>query len=818
MKNLLLIILCIGTSVLYSVDYYEDRPIARIDLFLETKDPDVTIDEKAIRSKMQTKTGDPFSQLLFDGDLKMLSQDYFRILHDEKIVDGKVYITLRLWPNPTIRQIQFVGNNKLKSTKLQSELEVSSGEVFNRKDFNERFNHLKEFYVKQGFFEAQLIYVVNPVEGKNQVDIEIDVIEGKSGNIQRVILQGFTEQERNTVYQMMATRKYNFLTSWLTGAGFYEEDRIQHDRMVILTYLHNQGYADARVNMEIKDDPVTGEILVVITADKGKIYRFGKITFEGNSLLKDEEIQELLFLNEEAPYSPENLHNAIQNIKDLYGKHGYIDANIDYDTELLLDEPRYNVHLQINEGEKFSIGMIHIIGNETTMPNVILRESLLVPGETFDTRKLKATQQRLENIGYFKNVNVYAVRTVDDDLFGPGYRDVYIEVEEGSTGSINLSIGANSTDSVFGTLELSEKNFYLGGFGKIGRKGLSALRGGGEYFSAKAQLGDKQQNYVLAWMNPYFRDSYWRIGTNLSYQTERIRSDDIKSIVYGAEFFASYPLSMYLTFGSRYRLKHTNTNPNSSVDEIKDPNQGGLTIVSTGEIEENNDGLLSGVGLWIGYDSTDRIYKPFRGIRSQLTADVVGIGGQFHFFKTNFVNTAYFPITRMSTFKTRADIGFIIPFERVDNLETSDFIQNGMVLPNTPDQEAVIKKARPFGDVPYTERFFLGGVDTVRGYKPMILGPTYLNRSDATGGLSYSLLSAEYLYRLLPMVDIFAFFDAGMVSGKELTIDTYQMSYGWGVRLEIMGQAPVTLGWGYPINPDGENQVQNFFFSFGTTF
>ena len=100
----------------------------------------------------------------------------------------------------------------------------------------------------------------------------------------------------------------------------------------------------------------------------------------------------------------------------------------------------------------------------------------------------------------------------------------------------------------------------------------------------------------------------------------------------------------------------------------------------------------------------------------------------------------------------------------------------------------------------------------------MILGPTYPNRSDATGGLSYSLLSAEYLYRLLPMVDVFAFFDAGTVSGEKLTIDEYRMSYGWGLRLEIMGQAPVTLGWGYPINPKGENQVQNFFFSFGTTF
>lgn len=817
MHKILFFLLNFSLTFLQCQEHYQKTPIARIDIYLESEDQDVSVDKKAIISKLQTKVGDPFSQLVFDGDLKMLSNDYDRVLHDEKIVNGKIYITLRLWPKPVIRDIIWKGNSKIKSSKLQSELDIFSGSVFDRKIFNEHFNKLKEYYIKKGFFEAQLIYQIQPVPYKNQIDIEIDVKEGKSGNIQKVILKGLSPKERSAIYQQIYTKKYNFVTSWLTGDGFYEDAKIQADKMTILSYLHNQGYSDARVKIEIQDDPVTGQILVVITADRGQVYQFGTITFEGNEILTDEEVGNALFIKEGDPYSPEQLHYAIQSIKDSYGTKGYIETYVDPSTELLVDKPVYNIHLKIEEGEKFRIGMIHIIGNETTKPNVILRQSLLVPGEIFDTRMLKGTQARLENMGYFKNVNVYAVRTLDDDIFGPGYRDVYIEVEETSTGSINLSMGANSTESIFGTLELSEKNFNIAGFRTLGSKGMSGLRGGGEYFSTKATVGAKQQNYVMAWMDPYFRDSFWRLGTNLSYQTETIQSDYIRVNTYGAEMFASYPISQFLTYGSTYRLKHTEVGIQGKADKVQDPDQKDFDINTTLKNEKRNKGLISAVGMWFGYDSTDRIYKPHRGIRSELRADLAGLGGDFYFLKTNFTNTFYIPVTERSTVKLRGNLGFIFPFDHVDNVKTDEIVQDGAV---DIDTEAV-NDADPFGGVPFSERFYLGGVESVRGYKPLIIGPTFPNNNVPSGGISYSLVSVEYLYRVFPMMDAFVFFDGGSVTGEEFDLRTnlqgLKMSYGWGVRLELLGQAPITLGMGYPINP-APDQVEKFFFSFGTQF
>ena len=154
--------------------------------------------------------------------------------------------------------------------------------------------------------------------------------------------------------------------------------------------------------------------------------------------------------------------------------------------------------------------MVRVFGNSQTEANVILRESLLVPGETFDGAKLKATQSRLENMGYFKSVNVYAVRTTDDQALGENYRDVYIEVEETTTGNISLFFGFSSADDAFGGLDLSESNFNYKGIPRVFKDGLSSLRGGGEYAHARASFGSKQRTYTVSWLNPYFRDTLWR--------------------------------------------------------------------------------------------------------------------------------------------------------------------------------------------------------------------------------------------------------------------------------------------------------------------
>src|SRR5689334_21600468 len=164
-----------------SVETFEYRKVASIDIVVENPTANSSFDPKTILSRLDTKTGDPFSQLTFDSDLKTLADDYDRVEPNIAVHNGEVYITLKLWPRPTIRTITWSGNEHMKTKKLQKELGVKLHSIFNRQSFNRAFNKLKEYYVKRGYFESQLSYSIIPDSKTNEVDIRIDIREGRSG-------------------------------------------------------------------------------------------------------------------------------------------------------------------------------------------------------------------------------------------------------------------------------------------------------------------------------------------------------------------------------------------------------------------------------------------------------------------------------------------------------------------------------------------------------------------------------------------------------------------------------------------------------------
>lgn len=783
-------------SPLAAVELYEEKKVTEIQVEIDSPDTSVSFDDKPVLARLKTKEGDQFSQLTFDNDLKALSEEYDSVQPSIRVQGEEVFITIRVVPRPVIHQIRFTGNEKYSTKTLQGELEIEPYTVFKRQEFNKAFNKLKEYYIKRGYFESQLSYTTVPIPGTNEIDIVIDVKEGKSGNIKKIVFKGFTKQEQSDLSDTIYLKKYNFLTSWLTGSGKLNDTALEQDRTAIINYLHNRGYVDARVDILILDDPDSDKIIVEIEANRGVQYHTGDICIEGNTLLTTEEIFKRSLLQNGDVFSPEKAQNTVQAIKDLYGQKGYIDASVQYELRLKEDEPIYDIDFQIDEGQQYKIGMIHVFGNQSTKNNVILRESLLVPGETFDSRKLKATQQRLEGIGYFKNVNVYAVRTADDMGLGDNYRDVYIEVEETSTGNISLFMGFSTTDSVFGGLDLTERNFNIAGLPQVFAGRFSALRGGGQFFHVRGTLGKVEDNILVSWVNPYLNDTLWRLGVELSRTFSEEQSSDAPTRTYGGSVFTNYPLTSYWTVGMRERLRHTfNTLKLSNPDNSPE----GAKSIEIQKKRNQGRGLLSAVSANIAYESTDSAYKPHRGWRSYLEAELAGVGGRYHFWKFSYLNSIYIPASQKGTFKLRGEIKFISPFGSKTH----------------------------FKNVPYSERFFLGGEGTIRGYKPFAIGPKiYVLNAEGKrettdtplGGLSSCLLSLEYNYSLLRMLDVFAFFDAGSVSFSTWSIPVLRCSAGAGVRLEINKGTPIMVGYGFPINPESNRDKQPFFFSMGGQF
>ncbi len=755
---------------------YENKRVESLDIIPENLPPNGSFDSKLVIGRLKTKVGDPFSQLTFDSDLKTLAEEYDRIDPQVEVSGGKVKITIKVWPRPLIRSITWEGNEHVKSKALKKELGIRTRSTFNRQSFNKAFNKLKEFYVKKGYFESQLQYSLVTDSKTNEVDIHVTVQEGRSGVISDITFKGFTSSEESDLLQMIYTKKYNLFLSWMTGTGKYHEEALEQDKMTIINFLQNQGYVDAKVDILVKEAAKEGKIIVEVVADRGVKFNLGRITFSGNELFSDKEIEGRFSVRPGDIYSPEKLRQTADAIKEMYGRKGYIDTNVQYETYLVEDAPIYNVSFVIEEEQEYKIGIIRIVGNSQTDACVILRESLLIPGETFDSLKLKATQQRLENIGYFKNVNVYAVRTQDDQYLGDNYRDVYIEVEETTTGNLSLFFGFSSADDLFGGLDLVENNFNYKGIGSVFSEGFSAIRGGGEYAHARASLGEKQSSYSFSWMTPYFRDTLWRTGFDLSVTRSTLQSDHYHIDTYGGSIFASYPINNLWSFGTKYRARQTINHVSKHVSKQE-------------REDEKASGFVSAIGSSITFDSTDNPVKTHRGFRSVFETEFVGVGGGFTFLRFGYVNAYYTPLWRRGTMKYRFDLKFIEPLGRTNHAN----------------------------DVPVSERYFLGGENSVRGYRAFHLGPHFDN-GDPKGGISSALVSIEYLHEVFRFLDLFIFADGGAVSQKRLDPGTLRLSYGFGARIELINRVPVILGMGFPVNPDGRSEVRKFFFSMGGQF
>jgi outer membrane protein insertion porin family len=767
----------IYSNPIAAAEFYESQRVERIDIQAENLPKGASFDPRPIQEKLKTKVGDPFNQLVFDGDLKALSDDYDRVEPQISNQNGDVFITLKVWLRPTIHKIVWQGNTYFKSSTLRKELGVKENRSFNRVEFNKKFNKVKEYYVKKGYFESQLSYTVTPIASTNEVDINVHVVEGRPGIVDDIVFSGFTNREKRQILEKIYTKSYNLFTSWLTGSGILQEEAIEQDRLTIVNMLQNDGYADAKVDLQVTNAEKEGRVIITLTADRGPVFHYGNITFKGNTLFTDEQVERSFLVHPEEKYSPEALRNTAESIKDLYGRKGYIDTNVQYETQLVGDQPIYNVNFDIEEGSQFKIGLIRVFGNEQTQVHVILRESLLVPGETFDSIRLKATQERLQNMGYFKNVNVYSVRTQDDQILGDNYRDVYIEVEEAPTGHASLFFGLSSGDGIFGGLDITETNFNYKGFKRLPKDGPSAMRGGGEYAHAKVTLGSKQRTYLVSWLTPYFRDTLWRVGFEAFLSQSQLQAKEYQIDSIGGSLFASYPLSAYWTAGTKYRFKHEKDKPehDATYREKKDLRKA--------------RGNVSAVGASLSYDSTDSMAKPHNGLRTLFELEYAGVGGNVSFLKYSYVNTYYQQLWRHGIMKYRWEARFLQPTWWSTSVE----------------------------DISKGERFFIGGENSVRGYRAFDLGPKY-NNGDPVGGISSSILSVEYLHEILSVLDGFVFIDAGSISDKKFKLPTYQMSYGVGVRIEVMNRMPIIVGIGFPVNPAHRSQVQKVFFSMGGQF
>ncbi|MCB1136171.1 MAG: outer membrane protein assembly factor BamA, partial [Chlamydiia bacterium] len=597
----------------------------------------------------------------------------------------------------------------------------------------------------------------------------------------------FQPVEETALNDMLVTKEFNILTSWMTSEGTVKKEMLQQDEFNILSYIQSRGYADARVRIDIEEvESRLGypRVDIIITLERGPRYSFGTLSFDGNSVFADEDIHSLFKMEEGGSFSPDAMRDTVRCISDTYGRKGFIDAYVTFEPKLRRSEAVYDVHFHIVEGDQYRVGMIKVYGNTSTYNQVILHETLLIPGEVFNTDKLQKTEQRLRNIGYFECVNVYAVRSEEEDCCDPGapkFRDVHIEVDERSTGDFTFSFGYSTSEAGFGGLSFSERNFDICGVPCLWDEGYGAIRGGGQYFSARANFGSRNQTYNLSWTEPYWRDTDWAVGVDFDKSHYQSGGNAYAVDAHGAAVHATYTLNQFLKYSWHYRIRHTDVD----LGDVRNPSP---QLID----EANNSGLISGTGMSLMYDSTNHPAAPSCGFRSRLSAEYVGLGGTHTFFNLGYLNSLYYSPEPCVVMKFRGDARFIAPVG-----DTT------------------------LASLPIDERFFLGGEGSIRGFDHYGIGPRYSN-GDPRGGLTLLLCSAEYVWKYFKMADFYTFVDTGTLSAGRFSFEEdWRTSVGLGARLYVFpGGPPLTLGWAWPMNtaPNDKVPESRFFLTLGGRF
>ena len=255
--------------------------------------------------------------------------------------------------------------------------------------------------------------------GPKLVKVTFDINEGPKVKVRDIEFVGNEKVSDGTLKRKMKETKEHWFLSWITGRGTYQETKFEEDAEKVEGFYREQGYIQARLGTpEIKtlEDSKDGEtrwVQLRVPVTEGHRYRVGSVTFEGNKVIDTKFLQPLFKLETGEFYSEKDVRKGFEKAREVYGGGGYFeftgfpDMQFEDPAEGPVEgpaQPTVNITMRMTEGEQYFVNRITFTGNTTTRDNVIRREMRLVEGGVFSTEALKYSVRRLNQLGYFQNL------------------------------------------------------------------------------------------------------------------------------------------------------------------------------------------------------------------------------------------------------------------------------------------------------------------------------------------------------------------------------------------------------------------------------
>ena len=782
------IFLLSGIIILWSQVIPDGKTISSISVQLEGPD---TIGKSFILQNLQIETGIPYKSNAIDKSITNLMEtgaidDVKVFLDPDLTTDSEVALVFKVRTKSRIGKIIFEGNEKISNGKLEKSIEISVGELFDEAEIKADQGSLQELYLEKGFWNSQIDAQIVRDEGKRSVTVVFNIIENEKRKISKIIFEGNKNIPEKKLLKAMDTAPWRFWRFW-SKRSRYQPVILEDDLDKLRTLYRDEGFLDVAIKQSgVKIIPEGKSSLnIVLEVTEGKRSYFGEIIIVGNQVITTEELKSLtnrgdIELKTGDAYSPTLLSREVNRLRKKYGEKGYLDARVISIRKPNVVTGQIDLRFEITENNKFSVNSIQVRGNEKTKTIAIMRELALAPGETFDLLRMETSEARLRNTRFFEKVTLddEPITSQDPELQS-SRRNLVVNVEEGRTGHVSFGVGFSSLEKAMMFAEFRQGNFDI-----MRWRSPHRLQGDGQKFRLRLKLGARSNEARLALEEPWFMNRRVAAGFELFREKSDYYSSYYDEMRAGFEVYFRKRLFELVEGRLFYRLEDV------EIDDVS-------TSVGVPSFIKEEDLLISKIGLSLTRDTRNSILFPSEGSIVTLRKEFAGgpFGGDADYGRFELQGAKFFPT-----------------FDPMD--QVLSIVGRTGTLGRFDGKDA---------DVPFFEKFFLGGPYNLRGWDYRDAGPQSLD--EPNGGNSYSYLSAEYTFKVADPLRFAFFYDGGFLRTGDFKFlpgdnnnEGWHDNWGLGVRIMVMGM-PLRLDLGFPItDPSNTGGSPQFHFSGGTRF
>jgi len=741
-----------------------------------------------IRANVRVKEGDIYTKTGVDDDVRSLFSTgfFYNVRVATEAADKGIKIIYVVQGKPTVSEIRIEGNNKFSRKKILKKVTFKPGDPLDERKLFADAQEITKLYQKAGYQKTTVKATPNIEEAAGRGSVTFEVKEAPKVKIENVEFVGAEAFTQRKLRKQIKTRRL-WMFSWLTGTGVLKDEQFDEDKEKLAEFYHEAGYIDFEIKDTKFDNVSDKRMRIQFDVNEGAQYKVGSVEIKGNTEFKTEQIMAGIVSEgrrvrpKMVPgqiFTPKGLTADVDAIRDYYGSLGYIDTWVKTTKYPNTERGTMDLIYQIMDEEKGRsyVEKIEIKGNIKTRDTVLRRELAITPGEPFDMVRVKVTKARLEQMGYFDKVE-----TETDATDVPNRKNLIIDVEEGSTGHVELGAGFSSIDSLFGFVGYREGNFDL--------FHPPYFRGGGQKLRVGVTVGLRRKDYQISFVEPWFLGRRLALGVDLYHSELNYYSDLYDFRQTGDKLSLTKQLPYNMVGSVNYTIENIGLSINGDPSRLPQSIQKEALF---------GDQLISKVGASLAYDTRNSSQLPNRGQRSEILPEFAGgpLGGDAGFYRLEARSAWYFP-----GFAT----GHII--EVAGRIGVADPLSDS---PHTDELGAAT--------VPFFYKYFLGGVNSLRGYKYREVGPKI--GDEPIGGDSFTYGTVEYSVPIIERLRVAAFYDVGNVWPQSYHFDFGDLvdNVGLGVRLNIPRLGPLRLDYGIPIRHGADTSDSGRFqFSVGFT-